>query len=209
MVFASNNKGKLREIRAILGEDIKSLKDVNVDVDVLEDGETFYDNAKKKAYEIYNIVKEPVISDDSGLCVDYLDGFPGVHSKRFLGEDATPEDINNYILEHLDGVSNRKCEVICTLVYYDGKKEIRADGILEGKISLDVRGTNGCGFDSIVELSDGKTMAEHTQEEKNNMSARYLAAVNLRNKLQNKYCIKNKFLYIFIFKKLIVFKYLI
>ena len=61
MVFASNNKGKLREIRAILGEDIKSLKDVNVDVDVLEDGETFYDNAKKKAYEIYNIVKEPVI----------------------------------------------------------------------------------------------------------------------------------------------------
>ena len=186
MVFASNNKGKLREIRAILGEDIKSLKDVNVDVDVLEDGETFYDNAKKKAYEIYNIVKEPVISDDSGLCVDYLDGFPGVHSKRFLGEDATPEDINNNILEHLEGVSNRKCEVICTLVYYDGKKEIRADGILEGKISLDVRGTNGFGFDSIVELSDGKTMAEHTQEEKNNMSARYLAAVNLRNSLQNK-----------------------
>lgn len=186
MVFASNNKGKLREIRAILGEDIKSLKDVNVDVDVLEDGETFYDNAKKKAYEIYSIVKEPVISDDSGLCVDYLDGFPGVHSKRFLGEDATPEDINNYILEHLEGVSNRKCEVICTLVYYDGKKEIRADGILEGKISLDVRGTNGFGFDSIVELSDGKTMAEHTQEEKNNMSARYLAAVNLRNSLQNK-----------------------
>lgn len=186
MVFASNNKGKLREIRAILGEDIKSLKDGNVDVDVLEDGETFYDNAKKKAYEIYNIVKEPVISDDSGLCVDYLDGFPGVHSKRFLGEDATPEDINNYILEHLEGVSNRKCEVICTLVYYDGKKEIRADGILEGKISLDVRGTNGFGFDSIVELSDGKTMAEHTQEEKNKMSARYLAAVNLRNSLQNK-----------------------
>ena len=69
---------------------------------------------------------------------------------------------------------------------YDGKKEIRADGILEGKISLDVRGTNGFGFDSIVELSDGKTMAEHTQEEKNKMSARYLAAVNLRNSLQNK-----------------------
>ena len=126
------------------------------------------------------------ISDDSGLCVDYLDGFPGVHSKRFLGEDATPEDINNYILEHLDGVSNRKCEVICTLVYYDGEREIRADGVLEGNISLDVRGTNGFGFDSIVELSDGKTMAEHTQEEKNNMSARYLAAVNLRNSLQNK-----------------------
>lgn len=186
MVFASNNKGKLREIRAILGEDIKSLKDVNVDIDVVEDGETFYDNAKKKAYEIYNIVKEPVISDDSGLCVDYLDGFPGVHSKRFLGENATEDDINNYILEHLDGIDNRRCEVICTLVYYDGKKEIRADGVLEGNISKEVRGTNGFGFDSIVELSDGKTIAEHTQEEKNHMSARYLAAVNLRDSLQNK-----------------------
>ena len=184
MVFASNNKAKLREIRAILGEDIKSLKDVNCFVDVVEDGDTFYDNALKKAKEIYSIVREPVISDDSGLCVDYLDGFPGVHSKRFLGENATEEDINNFILEHLDGIDNRKCEVICTLVYYDGEKVIRADGVLNGNISKEIRGTNGFGFDSIVELSDGKTMAEHTQDEKNHMSARYLAAVKLSNYLQ-------------------------
>lgn len=185
MIFASNNKSKLREIRDILGSDIKSLKDVNVDIDVVEDGEDFYENALKKAKEIYELVKEPVISDDSGLCVDYLDGFPGVHSKRFLGENATDDDINNYILKELENTDNRKCEVICTLVYYDGNNIIRADGILEANISNNSRGTNGFGFDSIVELSNGKTIAEHTQEEKNKMSARYLAAVELNKKLNS------------------------
>ena len=184
MIFASNNKSKLKEIRAILGNDIKSLKDVNVDIDVVEDGETFYDNALKKAIEIYNIVHEPVISDDSGLSIDCLDGFPGVHSKRFLGYDASDKEINDYILEKMKNISNRECKVICTLVYYDGKKTLRADGILNGRISYEERGTNGFGFDSIFELDDGRTMAEHTQEEKNNMSARYLAALKLKNILK-------------------------
>ena len=184
MIFVSNNKSKLREIRAILGEDIKSLKDVNVEIDVVEDGETFYENALKKAKEIYNVVHEPVISDDSGLAIDYLDGFPGVHSKRFLGDNVSDKEINYYILEKMNNVSNRKCSVICTLVYYDGEKSLRADGVLNGNISLEERGTNGFGFDSIFELDDGKTMAEHTQEEKNNMSARYLAALELKKILK-------------------------
>lgn len=185
MIFASNNKAKLREIRDILGSDIKSLKDVNVDIDVVEDGMTFYDNALKKAKEIYAIVKEPVISDDSGLCVDFLDGFPGVHSKRFLGEDASEDEINDYILFKLRDTDNRKCEVVCTLVYYDGERTIRADGVFKANISHEARGTNGFGFDAIVELEDGKTMAEHTQEEKNHMSARYLAAAKLYDLLNN------------------------
>lgn len=186
MIFASNNKDKLREIRDILGYDIKSLKDANIDIDIVEDGKDFFDNALKKAKEIFALVNEPVISDDSGLCVDYLDGFPGVHTKRFLGPDSTEEDINNYILNELINVDNRKCEVKCTLVYYDGKEVIRADGILEGNIANSSRGSNGFGFDSIVELSDGKTIAEHTQEEKNKMSARYLAAIKLSEKIRNR-----------------------
>lgn len=181
MIFASNNKGKLKEIRSILGDDIKSLNDAHVDIDVLEDGETFYDNALKKAKEIYSIVNEPVISDDSGLMIDYLNGFPGVMTARFLGEDATPEDRNNYILDKLNGVTNRKCSVVCTLVYYDGEKTIRADGILDGVISNSPRGENGFGFDPIVELDNGKTLAELSSDEKNKLSARYLAAMKLKS----------------------------
>ncbi len=183
MVFASNNKGKLREVRQILGDDIKSLKDMNIEVDVVEDGETFYDNALKKAREIYEICHEPVISDDSGLCIDHLDGFPGVHTARFLGPDADEKARDKYLLDKMNGVENRKCQVICTIVYYDGERVLRADGILDGVISNEARGENGFGFDEIVELSDGRTIAEHTQEEKNKISARYLALTKLKSML--------------------------
>lgn len=183
MVFASNNKGKLKEIREILGEDIKSLKDINLDIDVVEDRTSFYGNASKKAREIYEACGEAVIADDSGLCIDALDGFPGVMTARFLGENSTKEERNNYLLDKLKNESNRTCHVICTLVYYDGKKELRADGDLVGKIAMECRGDNGFGFDEIVELEDGRTLAELSSVEKNNMSARYLAAVKLKSML--------------------------
>ena len=93
MILASNNKGKLEEIKKILSEyEIYSLKDKNIDVDVEEDQDTFIGNATKKAKEIYETAKEPVIADDSGLCVNALDGYPGVMTHRFLGDDATDED---------------------------------------------------------------------------------------------------------------------
>ncbi len=181
MVFASNNKGKLKEIRSILGDDVKSLEDVFIDVEVLEDGETFYDNALKKAKEIYELCHEEVIADDSGLCIDYLDGFPGVTTARFLGEDATSEDRNKYIIDKLDGISNRKCQVVCELVYYDGERVISSKGIIDGTITLSPRGENGFGFDPIVELLDGRTLAELSSEEKNKISARYLAVKQLKS----------------------------
>mgnify|MGYP002868775505 CR=1 FL=1 len=90
MILASNNKGKLEEIRKILDDyKIYSLKEKNIDVDVIEDQDTFFGNAKKKAMEIYDIAQEPTIADDSGLCIDCLNGFPGVMTHRFLGENAT------------------------------------------------------------------------------------------------------------------------
>lgn len=183
MVFASNNKNKLREIRSILGDDVKSLEDISLDIDVIEDGETFYDNALKKAKEIYEVCHEEVIADDSGLCIDYLDGFPGVLSARFLGEDATSTDRNNYIIEKLDGVFDRNCQVICELVYYDGKKIISSRGVIDGNIVKSPRGENGFGFDSIVEINDGRTLAELSSEEKNKISARYLAVKQLKSML--------------------------
>ena len=183
MVFASNNKGKLEEIREILGNDIKSLKDISLDIDVVEDADSFYGNASKKAREIYEACREAVIADDSGLCIDALDGFPGVKTARFLGEGSTKEMRNQYLLEQLEGKENRTCHVMCTLVYYDGEKELRADGDLKGTISEYPRGENGFGFDEIVELEDGRTLAELTSEEKNQRSARYLAAVKLKSML--------------------------
>ena len=186
MVFASNNKGKLQEIRSILGENIKSLKDLNINIDVVEDGNTFYENALKKAKEIYNVCKEPVIADDSGLCIDILDDFPGVMTARFLGENATDRDRNNYILEKLEHQKKRDCRVICALVYYDGIKELYAEGIIYGTISKSPCGNNGFGFDEIVELEDGRTLAELTSEEKNKISARYLAAIQLKQLLNDK-----------------------
>ena len=183
MVFASNNKGKLKEIRDILGDDIKSLRDLNIDIDVVEDGNTFYENAAKKAKEIYEICKEPVIADDSGLCIDCLNDFPGVLTARFLGENVSSFDRNNYLLEKMKEETNRKCRVICVLVYYDGEKLISSEGIIHGVISNNRRGDNGFGFDEIVELEDGRTLAELSSEEKNKLSARYLAAIQLKSKI--------------------------
>ena len=102
MIVATNNEGKLKEIKDILSDyELFSLKDKNIDVEVEEDQDTFYGNAYKKAKDIYEIVREPVISDDSGLCIDILDNWPGVLTHRFLGENSTKDERNDYILEKI------------------------------------------------------------------------------------------------------------
>ena len=132
MIFASNNKGKLNEIKSILKDfDIKSLKEAELDIDVIEDQDSFYGNALKKAREIYNIKKEPVIADDSGLCINVLDNWPGVLTHRFLGDDATEYDRNAYIIEKMSKERERSAKFICTLVYYDGENILVGEGNLE------------------------------------------------------------------------------
>lgn len=184
MIFASNNKGKLREIKDIFYEyDICSLSDRNIDIDVYEDENTFYGNALKKAKVIYDFIGEAVIADDSGLCINALSGFPGVFTHRFLGDSATDEERNRKLIAMLNNVCDRSAKVICDLVYYDGDVILSSEGILNGKIVEEPRGDNGFGFDSIFELENGKTLAELNSKEKNILSARYLAATNLSNKL--------------------------
>lgn len=185
MILATNNKGKLMEIKKILKDyQIYSLRDKNINIDVTEDENTFYGNALKKAKEIYAISGEPVLADDSGLCITALNDFPGVFTHRFLGDNATDEERNNDLIQRLNNVSDRRAKVVCNLVYYDGKDILVGEGILEGKIAINPRGQNGFGFDSIFELENGKTLAEITEEEKNALSARYLAAVDLSNKIK-------------------------
>lgn len=187
IILATNNKGKLTEIKTILNEyQIYSLKEKNIAIDVLEDADTFYGNAYKKAKTIYELSGLPTIADDSGLCIDALDDFPGVMTHRFLGEEATDEERNEALIDMLKNKSNRQAKVICSLVYYDGTKTISSEGILKGQISTKRRGLNGFGFDDIFELPNGKTLAELSSEEKNNISARYLAAKDLKRKLLTK-----------------------
>lgn len=186
MIFASNNSGKLSNIREIFNMyEIKSLKEAGIEVEVVEDQDSFYGNALKKAKEIYEIAKEPVISDDSGICITALNNEPGVFTARFLGENTTERERNEEILRRMQDKENREVSFICNLVYYDGKSIIVGEGILKGNIAFECRGENGFGFDEIFELENGKTLAELTDEEKNNCSARYLASLDLREKLKN------------------------
>ena len=107
ILIATNNKGKLEELKNLLKEyEILSMKDVNCNIEVVEDGKTFEENAKKKAKEIYDITKIPCIADDSGLCIDYFDGWPGIYTARFLGPNSTKEEINNYILEKMKNLKD-------------------------------------------------------------------------------------------------------
>ena len=192
MILATNNNGKIKEIKEILKDyPIFSLKEKNINIEVEENESSFYGNALKKAKSIYNITKEPVIADDSGLCITSLNDFPGVFTHRFLGEKATDEERNAELIARVDKTGNRHAKIICNLVYYDGINTIVGTGKLEGNIAKYPRGTNGFGFDPIFELKSGKTLAELTLEGKNKISARYLATIDLRQKMNDILKIKN------------------
>ena len=183
MVIATNNNGKIEEIKKILTTyEIYSLKDKNIKTDIQEDQNSFVGNAKKKAYEIYNIIHEPVIADDSGLLINALDGFPGVNTHRFM-ENVSDTIKNEYLLNEVNKYDDRSAKVVCDIVYYDGNDYIVCEGTLNGFISRERRGNNGFGFDEIFELPNGKTLAELSIDEKNKISARALALAKLKEKI--------------------------
>jgi XTP/dITP diphosphohydrolase len=191
LVIATTNKGKLKEIRKILAEiplELLSLSDFENVPDVIEDKETFLDNAKKKAKEIYEHIKLPVIADDSGLAVDQLNGRPGVYSARYFGENATDEKNNKKLISELTGLASpHKAKFISVAVYYNGNEYISSTGELPGEIILSPRGNNGFGYDPLF-VPEGfkKTLAELTLEEKNKISHRAKAFNNLKLKLNTK-----------------------
>lgn len=188
IVVATNNKGKLKEIKEIFNEHkLLTLKDVNCNIEVDEDKNTFEGNSIKKAKEISKITKMPCIADDSGLCIDIFEGWPGVYTARFLGDDATPEQRNEAILEKMKNLKGdeRKARVECVVTYYENGKAIIGKGEIKGRIAETERGDNGFGFDPIFELENGKTYAELSDEEKNEISHRRIALENLRKQLTN------------------------
>ena len=187
MIFATNNQNKLQELRDIFNDNsIKSLKDVNINIDVDETGNSFYENALIKAKAIYKICHEPVIADDSGLIFDELKDWPGIYTKRI--EDEAKElglTRNEYLIEKGKELNNKKITANCTLVYYNGKRIIRATGKMHGTITDKEYPGNGFGFDSVFKLNDGRIVSSLTPKEKNLLSHRYQASVKLNEKLKN------------------------
>ena len=191
IVIASNNAGKLREIRDILqplGFTVVSQREAGVSIEVEENGETFAENAALKARAVYEALHCPVIADDSGLLVDALDGAPGVHSHRFAGEGATDDDRNAKLLELLDGVpaEKRTARFECVLCYVDAAGETHIfSGTCEGRIGTAPAGENGFGYDPLFCVGD-RTMAQMTEEEKNQISHRANALAELARYFQEK-----------------------
>ncbi len=185
VLFASKNQGKVREVKKILGEagiEVLSLADFEDVPDVVEDRETFLDNSKKKAKEIYDKFRIPVVADDSGLSVEQLNGRPGVYSARYAGEDATDKDNNEKLISELTKLpSPHPARFISVAVYYNGNDYLSALGELKGEIILEPRGQNGFGYDPLF-IPEGynKTLAELTLEDKNRISHRAKAFSKLK-----------------------------
>lgn len=177
LAIATNNQHKLQEIRAILGdsfEELLSLKDLGIDVDVEETGTTLEENALIKARAILALSGIATLADDTGLMVDALNGAPGVYSARYAGEEHNDAKNRALLLKNLDGVKDRSAHfaTVIALCYPDGKT-LTASGRVNGEILLLERGTEGFGYDSLFFSTElGKTFAEATQAEKNSVSHR-------------------------------------
>lgn len=177
VILASNNRHKLLEIKNILsplGYDVISQSDAGCTIDVEETGSTFEENAALKAQAVYDMTGLPVISDDSGLEVDYLGGAPGVYSHRYAGENATDADRCAKLLSELEGVekSRRTARFVCVLCFIDenGKKTV-IRGTCEGFIGTEPLGENGFGYDPVF-MYGTRSFAELSAEEKNSVSHR-------------------------------------
>ncbi|MCU7505077.1 MAG: RdgB/HAM1 family non-canonical purine NTP pyrophosphatase [Ignavibacteria bacterium] len=177
IIFATGNKGKLKEVKAIFQDTshkVISLKELTVIPEIVEDGLTFEENARIKAVTIYDLFRKPVIADDSGLSVDQLQGAPGVYSARYAGENATDLDNNKKLLRELQNLPEpHPASFICCAVFYDGCTYLKAFGEIPGRIIGEPRGEHGFGYDPLF-LPEGydKTMAEISLDEKNKISHR-------------------------------------
>ena len=188
-IIATNNPDKLVELERILktlGIDAVSPKQANISLgDVEETGETFLENSFIKAQAACKKTGLPAIADDSGICVDYLDGAPGIYSARFAGEDATDEDKNNLILEKLKDTDDRGAHYTAaiTCVFPNGDK-LQVEGKCFGEIAREPDGDGGFGYDPIF-LFEGKSFGNFTAEEKDKVSHRGNALRMMREELIN------------------------
>ena len=184
LIIASNNAHKLTEMKAILSpffDDVQSMREAGIEHETVEDGTTFMENAVKKARELAEISGHAAIADDSGICVDALDGAPGIYSARFSGVHGDDKANNRLLLQKLQGVENRAAHYTCAiaLCWPDGKM-LTAEDYFYGEIGQEEKGTNGFGYDPLFFLPEyGCTSAQISPEEKNRISHRGKALLKL------------------------------
>ncbi|MCI5900716.1 MAG: RdgB/HAM1 family non-canonical purine NTP pyrophosphatase [Hominisplanchenecus sp.] len=190
IVFATGNAGKMREIRMImddLGIPVLSMKEAGIQMDILENGKSFAQNAEIKARAVHSMCHDIVIADDSGLEIDFLNGEPGIYSARYMGEDTSYHIKNASLIERLDGVPDEKrtARFVCAIaaVLPDGRV-LHSRGTIEGIIGYEERGENGFGYDPIFYLPEyGCTTAQLDPVTKNELSHRGKALRAMKEQL--------------------------
>lgn len=191
IILASNNKGKIKELSDILapiGYEVISQREAGIDIEVEETGSSFSENAGLKAKAVYERCKAPVIADDSGLEVDFLNGAPGVYSHRYAGENASDSDRCAKLLNELEGISekDRGAQFVCVICYIDESgAEHYIRGECRGKIGYIPLGENGFGYDPVFIYGD-KSFAQISADEKNKISHRAKAVEGLFRLLNGK-----------------------
>ncbi len=193
IIFATGNQDKMKEIRMILadlGMPVYSMKEAGIDIDIVEDGTTFEENAMIKAEAIAKLTDAVVLADDSGLEIDYLNKEPGIYSARYAGTDTSYDIKNNLLLQRLEGVPDEKrtARFVCAIaaVFPDGSKET-VRGTIEGRIGYEIAGEHGFGYDPIFYLPEyGCTTAELDPVKKNELSHRGKALRLMREIIEEK-----------------------
>lgn len=193
MIFATGNQGKMKEIRAILGdigEEIISMKEAGIDIDIVENGSTFEENAIIKAKAIMEITGQLVLADDSGLEVDALNKEPGIYSARYLGEDTSYDIKNRDIIRRLEGVEgdDRSARFVCVIAAaFPNGEIVTTRGTIEGLITKEQLGENGFGFDPIVYVPEyGMTTGQMDPDLKNSISHRGKALTAMKKILEER-----------------------
>ena len=194
VIFATGNAGKLEEIKMILSDldiELLSMKEAGIEVDIVEDGTSFEENAMIKAKTIMKLTGEITLADDSGLEVDYLNKEPGIYSARYMGEN-TPYNIKNKsIIDRLEGVEgqDRSARFVCVIaaVFPDGRA-FTTRATIEGLIGYEEKGDNGFGYDPIVYIPEyNATTAQLTAQIKNTISHRGKALEQMKEILKKNY----------------------
>lgn len=184
IIFATNNKNKVEEIRTILNEsfEIITLQEAGINIDIPEPYYTLKENAIEKATVIHKLTQENCFSEDTGLEVEALNGAPGVFSARYAGEQAKAEDNIRKLLQEMEGKENRKaCFITCICLILNGQQYF-FEGKCEGKITTSVAGNNGFGYDPVF-IPDGynNTFAELSPQVKSTISHRKKAVAKMTN----------------------------
>ena len=205
VIFATGNAGKMKEIRIILADltvdgqqvEILSMKEAGIDTDIVEDGTTFEENAVIKAKAVAACAADAIVlADDSGLEVDYLNKEPGIYSARYMGEDTPYREKNMNLISRLEGVPDEErtarfvCAIACVL---PDQTVLTQQATIEGRIGYEEKGQNGFGYDPIFVVPEyGKSTAELTEEEKNEISHRGKALRGMKTRLKEYYSERTK-----------------